>query len=156
MTALLVAAAIASAVNAGIFFDFSTFAMQGLRALPPRQGLQAMQSMNVTAVRPPLMIAMFGTAVLTIVVAVLAFGDLGEDWAKWALAGTVVFVLSIVVLTGTFHVPRNDWLAEVDPDAANAAERWETYAREWTLGNHVRTVAPVFSAIAFLVAAFLR
>ncbi len=156
MTALLVAAAIASALNAGIFFDFSTFAMQGLRALPPKQGLMAMQSMNVTAVRPPLMIAMFGTAVLTIVVAILAIGDLGEDWAKWALAGAVVFVVSIVVLTGTFHVPRNNWLAEVDPDAPNAAERWETYAREWTAGNHVRTVAPLLSAIAFMVAALLR
>src|SRR5699024_6794249 len=54
--------ALACAVVAGVFFAFSGFVMRALSALPPADAATAMQSINRTAVRPPLMIALFGTA----------------------------------------------------------------------------------------------
>ena len=46
----------------GVFFAFSAFVMQALARLPPAQGIAAMQSINVAAVTPPFMVALFGTA----------------------------------------------------------------------------------------------
>ncbi len=48
----------------GAFFAFSGFVMNALARIPPTQGIAAMQSINVVAEMPPLMIAMFGTALL--------------------------------------------------------------------------------------------
>lgn len=58
---LTVAAVLGCGLNAGVFFAFSGFVMAALRRLPAPQGIAAMQSINVTAVRPPLMAALFGT-----------------------------------------------------------------------------------------------
>jgi uncharacterized membrane protein len=46
----------------GVFFAFSAFVMSGLNRLPPSRATAAMQSINVTAQHPPLMLALFGTA----------------------------------------------------------------------------------------------
>lgn len=145
-------AAIGSGVNAGIFFPFSTFAMGGLKRLPPNQGAAAMQEMNITAVRPPLMIAMFGTAVVCVVAAVWAVVDWATPGSVYVLLGAIVFVLAIVILTVAYHVPRNDALAALDPESPEGIEYWKRYQREWTNANHIRTVAPMISAVAFTLA----
>src|SRR6516162_5972848 len=60
-----VAGAIGAALVGGVFFAFSAFVMPALRRLPAAQGISAMQSINRTAVTAPLMLALFGTAVLS-------------------------------------------------------------------------------------------
>lgn len=49
---LAVLGALACGLAAGAFAAFSTFVMKGLAALPPAQGIAAMQAINVTAVGP--------------------------------------------------------------------------------------------------------
>ena len=44
---------------AGVFFAFSAFVMSALARLPPREGMAAMQSVNVAAVKPSFMAAFF-------------------------------------------------------------------------------------------------
>ena len=55
-------AALGCALMAGAFFAFSSFVMPALRRLPATQGIAAMQSINVLAVTPIFMTALFGTA----------------------------------------------------------------------------------------------
>lgn len=145
-------AAIASAVNAGIFFPFSTFAMDGLKRLPPAEGAAAMQEMNITAVRPPLMIAMFGTCIVCVVAAVWAIVDWSSPESVYIVVGAIVFVLSIFVLTAAYHVPRNDALAGLDARSQEGIDYWLRYQREWTTANHLRTAAPLLSAVLFTLA----
>ena len=45
-----------------MFFAFSTFVMQGLRAAPPRDGLVSMQAINRAAPTPAFMVVLLGTA----------------------------------------------------------------------------------------------
>ena len=71
MESLIVATAIACATMGGVFFAFSSFVMQALKRLPPAQGIAAMQSINIVAVTPVFMTALFGTAVACLVVAVV-------------------------------------------------------------------------------------
>jgi len=58
----------------------------------------------------------------------------------------------VVVLTMAYHVPRNDALDTVDPNAADAAGHWDRYVRTWTAWNHVRTIAPLASATLLTIA----
>ena len=61
MTSLVSATAIGAALVAGIFYAFSTFVMQALGRLAPREGIAAMQSINVVVINPLFFLAFFGT-----------------------------------------------------------------------------------------------
>ena len=148
LVVLTVATAIASAAAGGVFFAFSTFVMPALRRLPAAQGIAAMQSINVTAVMPPLMLLMFGTALACVALIVAAV----VDWSPWLLAGAAVYLVGEIVVTMAYNVPRNNELAAMDPASEDAAARWPAWVSEWTAGNHVRTVAGVAAAALLLQA----
>jgi uncharacterized membrane protein len=152
LVALTVAAAVGSGAVGGVFFAFSTFVMSALRRLPAAQGVAAMQSINVTAPMPPLMLLMFGTALAHVALIVAAVITLGEPFAPWWLAAAVVYLAGEIVVTMTYNVPRNNDLAALDPGSAETAARWPSWLAEWTAGNHVRTVAGAAAAGALCVA----
>ena len=60
--ALPLGAAVGCATVGGVMFGFSSFVMAGLARLPAPQGIAAMQSINITAVRPAFMTVLLGTA----------------------------------------------------------------------------------------------
>ena len=131
-------------------FAFSAFVMHGLDRAPVPSAVAAMQGINLSAPRPPLVLVMVGTSLVSVVVAVLVCVDLarGEGGAgSWlALAGCAAFVASIVI-TGVFHIPRNNALADVDPDGPDAASAWAAYSGPWQRGNHVRAAAALGGAL---------
>ena len=143
-----IAAGIGAAINGGVFFGFSTFVMDGIGRLAPQQSIAAMQSINRSAPTAGFMSMLFGTAALCVTVAVVGFRRLGDAAAPYLLAGAALFLLAIV-LTAAYHVPRNDALALVDPNASGAAHTWAAYARGWTAWNHVRTVTCIGAAVSF-------
>jgi uncharacterized membrane protein len=61
--ALTFVSALGCGLMAGVFFAFSAFVMKALSHLPAAQGIAAMQSINVAAITPLFMAALFGTAV---------------------------------------------------------------------------------------------
>ena len=150
LVALTVAAAVGCGVVGGVFFAFSTFVMAALRRLPAPQGIAAMQSINVTAVQPPLMLALFGTAAACAALIVVAVTSWDEPSAPWLLAGGLVYLLGEIVVTIAYNVPLNDELAALDPEAD--AGRWPGWVAQWSAGNHVRTVAGAASAAALCIA----
>jgi len=152
---LLVATALAalgSAAMAGGFFVFSSFVMSGLARLPPSQGIEAMQSINVTAVRPAFMGALFGTALLSAGLLVTAVVTWGQRPAAYLLAGGLLYLLGTIALTIVCHVPRNDRLMALVADSPEAEVYWAQYLRGWTAWNHVRAAAALAAAASFVVA----
>jgi uncharacterized membrane protein len=146
-TALAFACALGCGINAGVFYAFSTFVMPGLARIPAPTGAAAMQSINITAPRPPFMLAFMGTALLCI--AALVTAATGPREAGWLVAGALLYLLGTLGVTVAFNVPRNNALAAADPDAPETAELWARYLREWTAWNHVRTLAALAAAAAF-------
>jgi uncharacterized membrane protein len=53
-------------------------------------------------------------------------------------------------------VPRNNALAAVSPQSAEAAALWTDYLSSWTTWNHVRTVASLVAALLLTWAFRLR
>ncbi|GAA3171632.1 MULTISPECIES: anthrone oxygenase family protein [Streptomyces] len=149
---LTVLGVLGTGLTAGVFFAFSTFVMRGLAALPPAQGVAAMQAVNVAAVSPAFMLLFLGSAVLCAVITVVTF-------VLWPDEGTVeLFVGGALYLVGTFgvtvvgNIPRNEALARLEPGSAEAAVHWPVFVREWTVWNHVRALASAGAALSYLLA----
>ena len=149
---LTVATALGCALNAGVFFAFSSFVMKALARLQPAQGIAAMQSINLMAVTPAFMAALFGTAIACVAVAIWALVDWDDAVGPWLLAGSAVYLMGAIGLTIAYHVPRNNALAAVEPQAAEAAGRWTRYVAEWTRWNHLRAAAALAAAVSFTLA----
>ncbi|NUV55568.1 DUF1772 domain-containing protein [Streptomyces coelicolor] len=137
---------------AGVFCAFSTFVMRGLAALPAARGAAAMQAVNVAAVRPPFMAVFLGTTVLSAVLTVVTLVTWPDQGAVASVVGGVLFLCGSFGLTVAANIPRNERLARLDADGAEAAAYWPEYVRGWTRWNHVRAVASAGSALAYLLA----
>lgn len=149
---LLAAGIVGCGVVAGVFFAFSGFVMPALGRLPAPQGVAAMQAINLTAVTPPLMIALFGTAAVCLVIAVPAALSWGTPGAALRLLAALLYLIGVVGVTMVCNVPRNNALDALDPQSTQAASYWPTFLLEWTTWNSVRTLASGLAAITLLAA----
>ena len=147
VTALLWFCAIGCAVIGGLFFAFSTFIMTALGRIDQPAGIAAMNAINVVILRSPFMPVFFGTTVASVALAVISVTRWGEPGALAMAAGGVIYVLGMFVVTMAFNVPLNNQLARTP-----TAEVWTRYLKEWTLWNHVRTVAPIVASALFICA----
>ena len=152
ITTITTVTAVGSGLAGGVFFAFSSFVMPALRRLPSGQGIAAMQSINKQAPTPVFMALLFGTAASAAGLGVYALLHRDQPQASWLLGGSVSYLASILI-TGAFHIPRNDKLAALDPNAAETAHYWTTYLSQWTAGNHVRALTCTAAAVLFTIAA---
>jgi len=137
---------------AGVFFAFSAFVMTALARLPAPQGIAAMQSINVVAVTPLFMAALFGTAAACLLLGGFSVSIWQRPGAAYLLVGSLLYLVGTILVTIAFNVPRNELLAAVNPASAEGSRRWADYLRPWTAWNHVRTVAALAAAAAFTMA----
>jgi uncharacterized membrane protein len=151
-TNLTTVAAVGAGLAGGVFFAFSSFVMPALRRLPSEQGIAAMQSINKQAPTPVFMALLLGTAALSAGLGIHAVLNRDEPRAVFLGTGCLTYLASIVI-TGAFHIPRNNTLNTVNPTAAESARYWTTYVLQWTAGNHARTLACAASAALFTIAA---
>lgn len=151
---LVVATALGCGLAGGVFFAFSSFVLPALARLDPPEGVAAMQAVNVAAIVPSFMAALFGTAAGCVVVAALAASRIDEPAAPWLLAGSLAYVVGAIGTTMAFNVPRNESLARLAPTGVDVASAWRRYVREWSIGNHVRA-ATSLAAAALLVIGLL-
>ncbi|GGW89528.1 membrane protein [Streptomyces malachitofuscus] len=149
---LTVLGVVGTGLAAGVFCAFSTFVMRGLAALPPAQGVAAMQAVNVAAVRPAFMLVFLGSAVLCAVLTVVTFVLWPGEGAVELLVGGALYLLGSFGPTVVANIPRNDALARLEPGSPEAAAYWPVYVREWTMWNHVRTLASAGAALAYVLA----
>ncbi|AZP16983.1 DUF1772 domain-containing protein [Streptomyces aquilus] len=149
---LTVLGVLGTGLVAGVFCAFSTFVMRGLAALPPAQGVAAMNAINVAALRPAFMLVFVGSAVLCAVLAVVTFVLLPDDGTVELLVGSALYLVGSFGVTMVANVPRNEALLKLDAGTPEAAAYWPTYVREWTMWNHVRMVASGAAAVAYVLA----
>ncbi|WP_221360808.1 DUF1772 domain-containing protein [Streptomyces beigongshangae] len=149
---LTVAGVLGTGLVAGVFCAFSTFVMKGLAALPPAQGVAAMQAINVTAPAPAFMLVFVGSAVLCAVIAVVTFVVWPDEGTVELLLGSVLYLFGSFGVTVAANVPRNDRLAAMEPGTPEAVAYWPTYVSEWSMWNHVRMVASAAGAVSYVLA----
>jgi uncharacterized membrane protein len=145
-------AALGSGLIAGFFLAFSATVMWALERQPPQAGISAMQAINVVVLNPIFLGVFFGTAILSLVLAIVALAGWSKPGSGYLLAGSLLYFAGTFLVTLLFNVPLNNRLAAVTPDSAEGKAVWEHYLRVWTAWNHVRTVAPLAAMAAFILA----
>jgi uncharacterized membrane protein len=146
---LLLLEAIGCGLMAGVYFAFSAFVMGALGRIEPSAGIAAMNSINRVILRSAFMPLFFGTTVVALALAILAMLAWEGLASAAILGGGVLYVAGMSACTMVFNVPRNNALRAGGPGQGAV---WERYLRDWTLWNHVRTVASTVAAALFIVA----
>jgi uncharacterized membrane protein len=141
-------------VMAGVFFAFSAFVMKGLDRLPAPRAVAAMQEINAAAPTPAFMVVFLGTALACAGLMLSSLFVWGEISAVYLLVGGGLYLVFSFGLTVVYHVPRNEALARVEADGADAESRWSGYVVGWTAWNHLR-FAGALAASALLVMALV-
>ncbi|BAS55837.1 anthrone oxygenase family protein [Leptolyngbya boryana] len=142
-------AALGCGLVGGVFFAFSTFVMPALESLQPAQGIAAMQSINIKAINPFFMFAIFGTAAVCLLLAIAALLNWNQSRTAFLLAGGLLYLIGAVGVTIVFNVPLNDALAVVKPESTEGANLWARYLTNWTFWNHIRTIAALIASALF-------
>ncbi len=146
LTAITLLASIGAGIVGGVFFAFSTFVVKALAQLPAARGVAAMQRINVVVLNPLFLGVFLGTALLSGACVVMSVLGWSAARSSLLLASGLLYLVGSFLVTVGFNVPRNERLASLDPESSQAAEYWVVYLREWSLWNHVRSVASVASA----------
>ena len=72
--------------------------------------------------------------------------------ARLQPAGSACYLVGSIGLTIAYHVPRNNALVALQPQRAEAADRWTRYVAEWTRWTHLRAAASLAAAVSFTLA----
>jgi uncharacterized membrane protein len=96
------------------------------------------------------MAALFGTALLSAGLGISALAHLDEPAARLRLAGSALY-LATVVITAGYHVPHNNALAAVSPTSPGAGALWRHYASSWTVWNHLRATTAIASGVTLVL-----
>jgi uncharacterized membrane protein len=147
---LTVSCALGCSLVSGVLFIFSVCIMRALGTLPVAHGIRAMQAINVAILNPWFLGLFAGTAVLCIFSLVWIIEQNSWQPEMGPLAGSLLYLIGVVMVTRVFHIPRNDALAAVNPESPEAVRLWEDYLKRWTWWNHVRAAAAFAAALAFL------
>lgn len=150
--ALTAVAAFGAGLSAGVYLAFSTFVMPGLRKQSPPHAIRAMNSINKAAPSNPLlMLLLVGTGIVCVLLIITACRHRGDAAAEWQIAGAALYLISVLILVG-YHVPHNNQLMVVDPNAAGGDAAWSHFYSAWMVWNHLRTLAAATGTISLVLA----
>ncbi|MDE0330376.1 MAG: DUF1772 domain-containing protein [Nitrospinae bacterium] len=148
---LRLACAVWVGVMAGFFFAFSFVVMPGLAAMEPLAALASMQAINLAVRNAVFALGFFGALILCVAVALHAF--LRRDAPAWrlALSAALIYLIGAFGVTLAFNVPLNGGIAPLDTARPENAGAMVSYISEWTLWNHVRTLASLAAFVLLLL-----
>ena len=148
---LRLACAIWVGVMAGFFFAFSFVVMPGLGAMEPLAALASMQVINLAVRNAVFALGFFGALILCIGVALHAL--IRRDASAWrlALSAALIYLVGAFGVTTLFNVPLNAEIAPLDPARPENAGAMVAYISQWTLWNHLRTLASLAAFVLLLL-----
>jgi uncharacterized membrane protein len=150
------ATAIGAGLVAGSFFVFSSMVMPALTRLAPAHGVAAMQAINIAAISRVFLGVFVGTAVSSLALAITAMLQWSQPDARLRVLAGLAYVIGCFGVTIAANVPRNDALATLTPDGAEALAMWPRYLAQWTAYNHVRAAAATLSCALYIAALLVR
>ncbi|WP_428429694.1 DUF1772 domain-containing protein [Pararhizobium sp.] len=149
---LIFSAVIGAGLNAGLFFIFSVCIMAALARLPAEQGIAAMQAINVVILNPWFLLAFMGTAALSLVLVAGGFIH-GGPARFYLIAGGLLFLGGVILVTMIVNVPMNNALEALQPGSEEATRLWtSTTLVDWVWWNHVRTLSSIGALGCFVMA----
>jgi uncharacterized membrane protein len=156
VTGLLWLSVVGCGLLAGLYFAFSAFIMTALGRIDQVAGIAAMNAINRVIVQSLFLPVFLGSTLTCLALAILAPFRWDEPGAVMWLAGGLLYIVGMFVVTMVFNVPLNNALAAVQPASGEAAAIWARYLTDWTWWNHVRTIASTLAFVLFIAAIAAR
>ena len=144
---------LSTALVAGVFLAFSDFIMRALKLSNPIGAIESMQEINVTVFRSVFLTTFFALVPAMIGLSIYLVSRLESAATSLVLAGTGIYILTVVPVTIVGNVPMNQKLAKMNSSSPETITYWRRYGTGWTRLNHVRTIGSFASALCFLLAA---
>lgn len=142
---LLIAATVATGLQADTYYTWASGVMPGLARVDDRTFVHAMQQMNIAIVNPVFMATFLGAPVL----AAAAVATASSTTRPWVIAGLGLAVATVVI-TAVGNIPLNnaiDAAGDIDKIRDLAAVR-EKFESSWVRWNVVRAVTSTASLAA--------
>lgn len=156
ISGLLWFSAIGCGLMAGVYFAFSTFIMTSLGRIDQASGIAAMNAINIDIVRCVFLPLFLLTTLAAAALVVTGALDWRAPGSLAMIAGGLLYVIGMFVVTMLFNVPLNDALAAVSGNGLDAGAVWKRYLSDWTLWNHARLIASTLAAGLFIAALAAR
>jgi uncharacterized membrane protein len=131
----------------GLYFAFSAFIMRALGDIDSVAGIAAMNSINQAILRSLFMPLFFGTTLACATLVVIGFMQSGSSHGPLLIAGGLLYVIGMFVVTMACNVPLNGALLR---GGMRDAATWRRYLSNWTRWNHVRTIASLVASALFI------
>jgi uncharacterized membrane protein len=152
---ILLLAALAIGLMAGLFYNWTTAIIPGLQKLPDREYIAAMQSINRAIQNPLFFISFFGAALLLPLSSYLHFKSPLPVSFYLLLAATILYLAGVMAVTIAGNIPLNNMLDKFD--LANASTEKisamrQAFENKWNNLNTVRTVSSFLSLVLVLIA----
>ncbi len=158
-TLTLLLAIITTALSAGLFYAWTISVIPGLKSIPHRSYLEAMQSINRAILNPGFFIIFFGSMVLLIMSAYLQY-KVSASITFWLIVIAIIFYgIGTLGVTIFGNVPMNESLDLINLGKLSADELKLTrisYEGKWNQFNTIRTVFSVLAFTAILLAGFFN
>jgi uncharacterized membrane protein len=151
ITALLWFCALGCGLLGGLYFAFSAFIMTALERVG-HAGTTSMNSINVVIQRSLFMPFFLATTLGSVVLAIFGVLEIEGLRGRLMLAGGVLYVAGMFVVTMACNVPLNNALAAVGNESRTGGAIWKDYLNRWTRWNHVRTVSCMLASALFIAA----
>lgn len=153
---LAVAGTVGSGISAGVAFVFSNAIMGSLAAAPAEHGMRVMQEINRRVYNAAFMGGFAAATLVCLAAAVVGVLNLQQRWGAPMVAGGLLYVLGVFLVTGTRNVPLNTALDRAQAGTPEGHAVWRHYLSRWTRWNHARTACALFSALWFAGAVLVR
>jgi uncharacterized membrane protein len=153
-TIVLLLAALATALMAGLFYNWTTAITTGLHKLQDREYIAAMQSINRAIQNPLFFLSFFGAALLLPFSCYLHFKSTFPVNFYLLLAATVLYLTGVMAVTIAGNIPLNNMLDKFD--LANASvdkitAMRQAFENKWNNLNTIRTIASFISLLLVLL-----
>lgn len=152
---ILLAAALATALMAGLFFNWTNAITGGLHKLPDSQYISAMQSINRAIQNPVFFLAFFGAAILLPVSSYLYYQSPLPITFYLVFAATILYICGVMAVTIFGNIPLNETLDKFNLAKATPEEIYKlrlAFEARWNSLNTIRTLTSFVSLLLILIA----
>lgn len=139
-----------SLTTAGVFGAFSTFIMKALGRTQTAGAIEAMQHINRVVLKTDFVFSLIALAPLSTAFAIYAALKIEGVPAALIILAATVYVGAVFAVTMRGNVPLNERLDQMVPADLPTAAFWQTYVRDWTRLNHIRTAGSLATAALYL------
>lgn len=140
---------------AGLFYSWAISVMRGLKNVPDREFIIAMQSMNKAILNPLFFLCFFGAVLFLVVSCFKVYEGNYSLGFSLVVSATVLYIVGVMAVTVFVNVPLNNALDSFTVNTASAASikaMREAFEGKWNFYNNIRTIC---SVLAFICLTFM-